>query len=133
MDETNKGLTVGIAIGGMLAIVIIVTMFVIVFMVVVPSQSSPLSTLTPPRFSLSDGNTRTETALSGSTAWYDVGVRNLGGDGYQTIYCQFTQGSTQVTRQQTVYLRAGEYTVVTFEFREYSIWSTSRSYCRAWV
>jgi len=86
-----------------------------------------------PRFSLGDGNVRTESKLSGSTCWYDVGVRNLGGDGQQTIYCQFTQGSTQVTRQQTIYLRAGEYRVVTFTFSEYTFWSTSQVYCRAWL
>jgi uncharacterized repeat protein (TIGR02543 family) len=86
-----------------------------------------------PRFSLIDGDIRTESKLSGSTCWYDVGVRNLGGDGQQTIYCQFTQGSTQVTRQQTVYLRAGEYRVVTFDFPEYTFWSTSQAHCRAWI
>ena len=86
-----------------------------------------------PRFSLGDGNVRTESKISGSTCWYDVGVRNLGGDGQQTIYCQFTQGNTKVTRQQTVYLRAGEYRVVTFSFPEYTFWSTSNAACRAWL
>jgi uncharacterized repeat protein (TIGR02543 family) len=86
-----------------------------------------------PRFSVGDGDIRTESKLSGSTCWYDIGVRNLGGDGQQTIYCHFTQGSTQITRQQTVYLRAGEYKVVTFTFPEYTFWSTSHISCRAWL
>jgi len=87
----------------------------------------------PPNFSLSNGNVRTEAKLSGSTCWYDIGVRNYGGDGWQTINCQFTQGSTQVTRSQSVYLRANEYQVVTFTFPEYTSWSTSNVYCRAWL
>jgi len=86
----------------------------------------------PPNFSLVDSNGRTQAKLSGSTAWYDVGVRNLGGEGYQTIYCQFTQGSTQVTRSQTVYLRTGEYQIVTFTFTEYSSWG-GQAYCTAWL
>ncbi|MDR1993818.1 MAG: hypothetical protein LBQ98_10090 [Nitrososphaerota archaeon] len=68
-----------------------------------------------PNFSLSDGNIRTSTKLSGSTCWYDVGVRNLGGDGQQTIYCQFTQGGTKVLVAKP-YLRNAEYPTVTFEF-----------------
>lgn len=87
----------------------------------------------PPNVEVTSKNARDGYVGLDYTLWVDVSVHNYGGSGTVTVWVKVTQGSSEWTKSQTVYLDAKESKDLTFEFREISFWSSESSYYSVWV
>ena len=65
--------------------------------------------------------------------YVDATVYNRGGEGKATIWAQLTQGNSQWTEKQTIYLEEGETRYLTFEFKDATIWTMDKGLFGVWV
>ena len=65
--------------------------------------------------------------------YVDVTVYNQGGEGKATIWAQLSQGSSQWTDKQTIYLEEKETRDLTFEFEDATIWTMDKGIYEVWV
>jgi len=96
--------------------------------------SSGISNIvTPPMVDVTSQNARTGMEGLDYVVYIDVSLHNRGGDGKVTAWAKITQGGSFWTKQQAIYLGAGEMRDLTFTFREISFWDTSSGSYSVWI
>lgn|SRR5574341_348033 len=121
---------IGVAVAGVVIIAVLIALFTLGSGGI---QQSIQRTF-PPDVQVTSQNARSGNIGLDYVQWVDVSVHNSGGAGTVTVWAKVTQGSSEWTKSQSVYLDAKGSQNLTFEFREvglfdgggsYSVWVTS--------
>jgi len=89
--------------------------------------------VTPPTVEITSKSVRTGMEGLDFVGYVDVSLYNRGGEGKVTVWAKISQGSSYWTKQQAIYLNAGETRDLTFTFREISFWDPTTCYYSVWI
>lgn len=65
--------------------------------------------------------------------YVDTTVYNRGGDGKATVWVKLTQGNSEWTKNQAIYIKGEETRDLTFTFKEASFWTLESGIYLVWV
>ena len=99
-------------------------------------QQAPGTTLSTPKsnFIISSYTTRKGYEGINYVFYIDFVVQNIGNtSGQARVWSELNQDSNHYEKHQDIYLNAGETKSSTFQYSEYSFWSTDSGSCLVWV
>ena len=95
--------------------------------------SNHVSNVKKPYFAVTSKVMRTGYKGIDYVVWVDATIYNGGGAGSQRVFCQVNQDGNEYMRSKRIYLDSYESTSITFEFSEYSWWSSDGGSYLVWV
>ena len=128
ISPAQKKIIIGIVVAG-----VVIVALAFLFLYGFGGIMQGVQRVQPPNVEITSKNAREGYIGLDYTLWVDVSVHNNGGQGTVTVWAKITQGSSEWTKSQAIYLDAKESKDLTFEFREISFWSLESGYYSVWV